>query len=66
MILIGALERAVLKGTLEAQDFRAGLGHVHIDGIELLHGGQRAGLVFAPGVTKERPLRPEMGEVTLV
>lgn len=46
VILIGALERAVLKGTLEAQDFRAGLGHVHIDGIELLHGGQRAGLVF--------------------
>jgi hypothetical protein len=53
----------------QAQHFGAGLGDIHIDRIELVDGGERAGwlaVTNAPLVTAERPMRPEIGAVTLV
>ena len=54
---------------VQAQHLGARLGDIDIDRIELLDGGQRGGLsavTRAPVVTAERPMRPEIGAVTLV
>jgi len=52
---------------LEAEQIDAGFGHVHIDGIQLLDGGESRGLARhdqGATVTLDFPMRPEIGAVT--
>jgi hypothetical protein len=65
----GALQPAAGQLALQAQQLAARLRDVHVDRVELLHGGQRrrlVGVTSAPGVTADSSAQPVIGEVMRV
>src|SRR5690606_16700010 len=46
-IVAGLLQPTAVQGSAQRQQFPGGLGHIHINGIELLDGRQRLGLTVA-------------------